>query len=87
MAKKVRKSRTFTPYKSYPFRGQDPMVGKIKDIFDESGEKLSAIHEASGVSTSTIGNWFNKKTMRPQVSTVNAVLMAMNKELAIVNKR
>lgn len=84
MAKKA-KTTTLKPYKTYRFSGQDPIVGKVLDIVDDVGVKQKTLSSDSGVSSSTLGNWRRKKTKRPQFATINATLMALEKELVIAN--
>lgn len=75
------------PYKTYHFTGQDPIVRKVQDEVTTSGNALAAVSRDSGVASSTMGNWFKRKTKRPQFATVNAVLMALDKELVIAAKK
>ena len=64
-------------YRSYNFVDKDPVIDLMRDIARASGggkvryERLSA---ESGVSTSTLRNWFDGKTRRPQYATVAAVM-------------
>lgn len=74
------------PYKSYHFKGKDPIIGKLNVIVQGSGEKYKKISDTSGVSTTAIRGWFRGKTRRPQFATVNAVAMALGHELKL-NKR
>lgn len=71
-------------YKSYNFRDKDPIIDEIRTIYQDSGFTYRQINEASGVTTSTLTNWFSGSTMRPQAATVNAVLRAMGYKLGIV---
>lgn len=95
MAKKaVKKSRAknskrvgLKPYEIYWFEGQDPVVEKVLDAVDKVGVKPKALSTDSGVAASTLGNWRSKKTKRPQFATLNATLMAIDKEFAIVNRK
>lgn len=82
-----KKSNGLKPYKSYPFKGQDPIAGKVLDVIDQSGVKASVVSRESGVASSTVGNWRKRKTKRPLFATVNAVLMALDRELTITKRR
>ncbi len=73
--------RTIPVYRSYAFNGKDPIVGKLDAIVKASGRSYSEIHERSGVSKTSLYNWFNGATKRPQFATVNAVARALGKEL------
>jgi DNA-binding phage protein len=83
----AKKPKELKPYKSYPFRGQDPIVSKVELEFAHADAKKAAVSRDSGVSSGTIGNWFSRKTKRPQFATVNAVLMALGRELTITKKK
>jgi hypothetical protein len=76
-----RKPFKLKPYKTYRFKGQDPIVDRVFDATD--GYKLSQLSAKSGVSVSTISNWFKGKTKRPQFATINAVLIASGHELKV----
>jgi transcriptional regulator with XRE-family HTH domain len=76
-------TKSFT-YKSYSFINKDPIIDEIRTIYQDSGYTYKQIHEGSGVTTSTLTNWFSGDTRRPQAATVNAVLRAMGYKLGIV---
>jgi transposase-like protein len=81
----AKKTKILKPYKSYSFRGQDPIVSKVLDQVD--GTSFAAVSRDSGVASTTLGNWRSAKTKRPQFATLNATLMALGKEFTIVNKK
>lgn len=83
MAKKI---KVFKPYTTYKFNGQDPICGQVNSVLEETGTTASAASRASGVASTTIGNWRSGKTKRPQFATVNAVLMAAGRQLTIVKR-
>lgn len=78
---KSRKVPTFTPYKSYKFKGQDPVLPKVCGFMLDSGKTFTEIHQESGVSLSAMYNWRNRKTISPKFATVNAVARACGQEL------
>lgn len=49
----------------------------IQSIAAQSGHTLASLANKSGVSRSTLRNWFSGKTMRPQLPTVKAVLKGL----------
>ena len=54
----------------------DSSVPLIDELFLEAcehGYTLSALANRSGVSRTTLKNWFSGRTTRPQVPTLNAV--------------
>ena len=69
------------PYKSYRFLTKDPIIDLTRTVVQDSGMSYVEIHEKSGVSTSTLYNWFHGQTKRPQFCTVNAVGRACGNEL------
>ena len=75
------------PYRTYSFRNKDPMIDKIRTVVEDSGKGYLSIHETSGVSTTTLYNWFHGKTRRPQFASLNAVARALDHELQLVRKR
>jgi DNA-binding phage protein len=75
MLSRTKPSSTLKVYKSYNFIDKDPIIDYTRTkVFANGGPKKIA--DASGVSPTTLYNWYNKKTRRPQFSTVAAVLLA-----------
>jgi len=82
------KKRKAVIYTTYKFRDRDPILAKTQALIDSIGLTSKEIHEATGVSRSTLGNWKPKgKTMRPQFCTVEAVARACGKTLVFVDSR
>ncbi len=75
----AKRKNGFLQYKSYSFIEKDPVIDALRTAVSQSKKKYSRIHEDSGVSTSTINNWFHGKTQRPQFATVAAVARALGK--------
>jgi len=67
-----------TVYKSYVFRGRDPIIDQALRWINQSGSSLSAIEKLSTVRSSTMKSWRNK-TRRPQFCTIVAVAKAQGK--------
>jgi DNA-binding phage protein len=67
--------RTLHVYKSYNFIDKDPIIDYARTKVYANGGP-SAIATESGVTGTTLYNWFNGKTRRPQFATVAAVLLA-----------
>ncbi len=78
MAKKS-KARGFVTYKSYMFREKDPIIDALRTAVSDSTLTNRGVQEQSGVSATTIHNWFHGKTRRPQFATVAAVARACGK--------
>jgi hypothetical protein len=61
-------------YRAYKFTGdKDPVIDKIHTMMEDEGvTSYYKAHELSGVSSSTIYNWIEGDTKRPQVKTNGA---------------
>ena len=59
-------------YQSYVFRDKDPIIDSMRTAFEDAGGSYGALHKTGrmNVSYSTVHNWFNGKTRRPQFATV-----------------
>lgn len=70
---------TLRLYRTYSFRDKDPIIDEVRTLVEEEGllKKLNIVHELSGVSTSTLDNWFNGTTISPQNRTVSAVVTSL----------
>lgn len=66
-------------YATYQFRKneQDPVVDRIRTVFQDAHAKVQKVSADSNVSTGTISRWFNGKTRKPQYATVAAVMGAL----------
>jgi hypothetical protein len=84
MAKSVK--RGFIKYKSYLFVDKDPVIDALRTNVSEAKIKYSQLSEDSGVSATTISNWFGGRTRRPQFCTVMAVTRALGKKGIAVNR-
>lgn len=64
-------------YRSYNYVDKDPAIDKLRTVVkdEKCSEKNLAI--LSGVSSTTIDNWFNGKTRRPQHTTLAAAAAAL----------
>jgi transcriptional regulator with XRE-family HTH domain len=78
------KRTIITPYRTYMFKDKDPAIYKIKTILSDSGKSYWDVHEATGVSVTTLSNWFTGNTRRPQFATLNAVARALKHEWKLV---
>jgi hypothetical protein len=72
----------FRLYRTYRFIEKDPVIDKMRTLVQDEGlyKDLNAVHEISGVSTTTLYNWFHGETRRPQHSTIAAVLTSLGYE-------
>ena len=69
--------RTITQYATCSFIDKDPIVDTMRTIVEREGESYRSIHEMSGISISTLNNWFYGDTKRPQFATVMAVARSL----------
>jgi transcriptional regulator with XRE-family HTH domain len=64
-------------------------VDKVRTLIQDEGliKKLAVVHEISGVSTSTLDNWFNGTTRSPQHATIAAVITSLGYQEEFVKKK
>lgn len=85
MAKRAHKGGgSLKLYKSYSFKDKDPVIDRLRTIIQDEGTTYATIHEDSGVSVTTLYNWFSGTTLRPQYASVMAVVRAMGYDMQIV---
>lgn len=70
-------------YRTYQFVDKDPVIDQIKTMLEDNGllQKQKIVHELSGVSQSTLHNWFKGGTKRPQHATIAAVSSSLGYEM------
>jgi hypothetical protein len=66
-------------YRTYNMVDKNPVIDKVRTLVQDEGliKKLQIVHEISGVSTSTLDNWFNGTTRSPQHATIAAVVTSL----------
>jgi len=69
--------RTIGVAHSYNFIDKHPVLDIMHRAVEVSGYSFKHIHERSGVSVTTLRNWFYGDTKRPSYATVDAVRMAV----------
>ena len=74
-------------YKSYSFRDKDPVIDEVRTLIQAEEFSYKDIHEASGVSVSTLYNWFEGTTKKPQYATVMAVVYALGYKSKFIRNR
>lgn len=77
-----RKRSILNVYRTYSYIDKDPVIDEMRTLVQSEGlmKKLEMVHELSGVSTSTLTNWFDGETRSPQNRTVSAVATALGYE-------
>jgi hypothetical protein len=78
-------------YTAYEFKDHDPVIDQLHTMMDDEGLKASKVAALSGLSTTTINNWFNRKitpshkpTKRPQFASVMAFTRSLGYDLRFV---
>ena len=71
-------------YKSYSFIDKDPIIDEVRTMIQDSGANYKWIEEHSGVTSTTLYNWFGGKTKKPQAATINAVARALGYKLVFI---
>jgi hypothetical protein len=75
--------RTLKLYRSYSFKDKDPIIDTVRTLVQQEGVRYKDVQLASGVSTSTLYNWFDGETKRPQFATVMAVVRSLGYDLTV----
>jgi hypothetical protein len=55
-------------YKSYSFVDKDPIIDEVRSVFQDAGVTKQWVEDHSGVTSTTLHNWFDGKTRKPQPS-------------------
>ena len=76
-------------YRTYNFIDKNPVIDKTRTIIQDEGliKRLGIVHELSGVSVTTLSNWFNGKTRSPQHATIVAVTSSLGYEERFVKTK
>jgi len=56
----------------------------LHSAFEDAGISLAKIADRSGVCLTTLNNWFDGKTKRPQYATVRAVARAIGYDVGLI---
>lgn len=84
---------TIQAYKTYRFKDKDPMIDKIRTVlqleYPGTRKNGSLINYAlasshSGVSETTLRNWFEGETRRPQFASMCATARGAGHDLVLV---
>lgn len=70
-------------YKSYQFQDHDPILDQIATVIVDSELTYSEISARSGVSMTTLNNWRQRYTKRPQFASVAAVVRACGAKIIV----
>lgn len=84
MAKKP--SRTLRVYKSYNFIDKDPSIDWVHSLMDKTNMTPQKIQAGGGPTATTVYNWINGRTKRPQFCTVAAATLACGQSIIDLRK-
>jgi len=76
---------TLRLYHTYSFKTKDPAIDELRTIVDDQNATYGQLEKISGVSSTTLRNWFYGPTRRPQSATLEAVGRALGKKRVWVN--
>lgn len=71
-------------YKTYMFKNKDPIIDRMRTIIQDEQVSYKDIQSMSGVTASTLYNWFHGATKRPQHATAMAVIRALGYDMRLV---
>jgi hypothetical protein len=76
-------------YRTYSFIDKNPVIDKVRTLVQDEGlmTDLGAMHEISGVATTTLRNWFFGDTRNPNHSTVAAIVTSLGYEEQFIKAR
>ena len=73
-------------YRSYNFVDKDPVIDKVRNIIKHEDVSYAQVSRISGVSHTTLHNWFDGGTRRPQYATIMAVTRSLGYEQNFIKK-
>ena len=85
-AKKTRKNGRLVVYRSYNFVDKDPAIDVVRTMAQASKKSYRQIYEAGGPTPSTLYNWFDGKTRRPQFCTLIAAARSTGGDIQMVTR-
>jgi len=73
-------------YPKYRFNkgDKDPIIDRMRTMLEDEGIKISEAAKLSGLSETTIRNWIDGDTLRPQFASVMALTRGCGYDLQIV---
>lgn len=82
-----RASNTF--YQTYRFsaREKDPIIDQVRTMMDDTGTSVRELSEKTHLSESTVRNWIDGDTRKPQFASISAAVIGMGFEFAIIRRR
>lgn len=76
---------TVTFLRAYNFgaKEKDPIIDRIRTIFDDEGISIYDSHKSGGPSVAAMHNWFEGDTRRPQYATICAALRSAGYDFVV----
>ena len=91
----IHAEQQITSYTTYRFKDKDPMIDKLRtvcqdafpQVMDKRKIRYQAIADECGISVSTLYNWFEGETRRPQFASLCAVARACGYDLTLTRMK
>lgn len=66
-------------YRTYRFIDKDPVIDEVRTIVQDEGliKRLAMAANLAGLSKTTLDNWFNGHTRRPQNASIMALVSSL----------
>ena len=73
-------------YSTYRFRAteKDPVIDQIRSLMDDTDTSISELSTATNLSQTTIRNWIDGDTRKPQHASITAAVRGMGFDFALV---
>lgn len=73
-------------YTTYRFREteKDPIIDRVRTLMEDTGTSTMNLSRGSNLSPTTVYNWLDGPTRRPQYASICAAIRAMGYDFAIV---
>lgn len=86
MAKKFKKPAPISSLRTYHFttKNKDPVIEGVRSIMDMEGYSVAEIHTRCGIAKTTLYNWLDGPTRRPQWATLVGVFRSMGYDAALI---
>jgi hypothetical protein len=80
-----KKAPTVTFLRAYKFgdNQKDPIIDRVRTVLDDEGCSIYDCHKQGGPSPSTLHNWFEGATRRPQYATICAALRSVGYDFVL----
>lgn len=85
MSTSKHKASTVTFLRAYKFGDdkKDPIIDRVRACLDAEGMTIHDCHKGGGPSTTTLYNWFEGGTRRPQYATICAAIRSAGYDFVV----